>query len=264
MNKSSTFTIGAVAGIVTLTLAVPLLVQIAGAAGTSSSSPSPLSSWRSMMQHRIPTQQEVQAMADRDSAFLKNIDTLVTVEKTAKQAHLTALTAAAAIADDTQREAAVKKANEDERAAIQAAIAANSDLKGMMPFGPDFGGKGGPGMMGGRGENLSDLATKLGMSEADLKTALDGGKTIQEIAKEKGVTLPAPSMMGGRGPNLANLATKLGMSEADLQAALDSGKTIQQIAEEKGVTLPARTEGRGMHRGGMMNWGTSTSETTEQ
>jgi hypothetical protein len=125
-------------------------------------------------------------MATRDSLLLKNIDSMVTVLKSATQAHLTALNAAATITDDTQREAAVKKAHEDMRATMEAAIAANPELKGLMPFG------GGHGGMMGHGKG--DLAAKLGMTEAELKAAIDGGKTIEQIATEKGITLPARPM----------------------------------------------------------------------
>ena len=262
--KMNTFTLGAVAGVLTLALAVPVLAQISSAATSSSAVTT-----GQMKKHPVPTQQQVLDMAARDTAFLKNIDAFVAVQKTVKQAHLTALTAAAAITDDVQRDAAMKKANDDERTAMQAAITANPDLKSMTgDRGQGFGGgKGGPGMMGGRGLNTADLAAKLGMTEADLKAALAGGKTIQQLATEKGVTLPAPpakgsGMMGRGGPNIADLATKLGMTQADLQVALDSGKTIQQIATEKGVTLPPKKEGK---RGGfMMNRGPSDPETSPQ
>lgn len=183
MKKTYTFTLGAVAGITTLALAVPLLVQISSAAATGTGS----------FNRPVPTQQQVQDMATRDDAFLKNIDAFVVIQKSATQAHRDALSAAASIADDSERQAAVQQANLDQRAALQAALTANPDLKSsMMPFGGrGFGeGKGGPGMMG-RGQNTAALASKLGMTEADLKAALDGGKTIQQIAQEHGVTLPA-------------------------------------------------------------------------
>ena len=120
MNR---FTAGAVAGIVTIGLAIPLLAQVVSAASVKSST------------RPAQTQQQVTDMAARDAAFLQNIDALVTLEKSAAQAHETALTAAAGIVDPVQRSAAVKKANDDERAAIQAALTANPALKSaMMPF----------------------------------------------------------------------------------------------------------------------------------
>lgn len=53
-------------------------------------------------------------------------------------------------------------------------------------------GPGGPGGRGGHGPGarkvaLSAAATALGMTEADLRTALESGKTIAAIAKEKNV-----------------------------------------------------------------------------
>ena len=51
--------------------------------------------------------------------------------------------------------------------------------------GPGFGhGPGGP--HGGFGAHLSAAATYLGVTEAALRTSLEGGKTLADIAKEKG------------------------------------------------------------------------------
>ncbi|MEI8230418.1 MAG: hypothetical protein WCG83_04760 [Candidatus Peregrinibacteria bacterium] len=186
--KLSKYTIGAVAGIATLAVALPFVSQFTNAAGTGTP-----------FTHPILTQVQVQAMVTKDQAFLTNIDAFVTIQKNAVQAHETALTAAAAIADDTQRDAAVKKANTDERAAIQAALTATPAIQSaMMRFGGDRGfgeGKGGPGMMG-LGPNTAALATKLGMTEEDLKAALASGQTIQQIATAHGVTLPADNGKG--------------------------------------------------------------------
>jgi len=118
-----------------------------------------------------------------------------------------------------------------------------------------FGGRGGNhgGMMDGSARQ-EKLAETLGITTEELQTALAGGQTIEEIAAEKGVTLPArPEGFGGRGvPNLDKLAETLGMTVADLQAALDGGQTIEEIAAEKGVTLPARPEGFGGRGGELM------------
>lgn len=190
------FLLGAVAGITSVAIAVPLLAQMSSAASaTTTSSTTTSTTGRSWFgwKHTIPTQQQVTDMAAHDAAFLKNIDAFVTIQKGALEAHEAALTAAAAITDDTARDAAVKKANQDMRTTIEAAITANPDLKSAMMFGEH----GGP---GGHGPHMADLATKLGMTEAELKAAIDGGKTIQQIAQEKGITLPTPPMgMMGRG-----------------------------------------------------------------
>lgn len=48
---------------------------------------------------------------------------------------------------------------------------------------------GGPGGPGRGGPGLDAAATALGMEAADLRTALEGGKTVAEVAKTKGVDL---------------------------------------------------------------------------
>ncbi len=191
MNK---FTLGAIAGISALALAVPIIAQVSSAAtaaptnGTTASAAKPFT-------RPIPTQQQVLDMAAKDDAFLNNIDAFISLQKTAIEAHKTALTAAASVADATQRQAAVQKANDDERTAIQNGITANPGLKSASMMG--FGDRGPVGRGGSeRAPNSAALATKLGMTEADLKAALAGGKTIQQIAQEKGVTLPTRS--GGK------------------------------------------------------------------
>lgn len=189
----SKFTYGAVAGITTLALAAPFLVQLTNAADTATKPFTRLA----------PTQAQVQKMIARDDAFLGNVDAFVTVRKSATQAHRDALSAAASLTDDTQRHAAVQKANEAMRAAMQAALAANPDLKSALrPFGGGRGmmgaGKGGPGGMTGRGPDKADLAARLHMTEAELEGALESGKTIAEIATEKGIALPAGRGQGGK------------------------------------------------------------------
>ncbi len=229
------FTLGVIAGMSSLALAVPIIAQVSSAA----SAPTESGATNTAFSPRVipgSTQQSVQDLIARDNAFLANIDAMVTIQKNVAQTHIAALTAAASITDETQREAAVKTADQAERATVQNAITANAGLKSaMMPFG--FGGRGGSGH---DGPNSAELAAKLGMTETELKAALAGGKTIQQIATEKGVTLPASPMGFRHGPRNDMLAQKLGMTEAELQTALDSGKTIQQIAAEKGVTLPTR------------------------
>ena len=241
-----------IAGMSALVLAVPLFAQISSAASTTTPKTRP-----------ALTQQNVQDLVAKDKAFLTSIDAMVTVEKSAVQAHADALTAAASITDDAQRQTAVQKADQDERTAIQNAMTANADLKSaIMPFGHgglSFGSRGNF----GDGLKSAGLASKLGMTEADLKTALAGGKTIQEIATEKGVTLPAPQMMGGRrGFGSAMLATKLGMTQDELKAALAGGKTIQEIATEKGITLPTPPENGGRPMGD--HFGNRSSDSSAQ
>jgi hypothetical protein len=190
------FTLGVVAGLSSIALAIPLLSQISNAASADAST-STVTTTHMKPTRPLPTIQNVQDMITRDTAFLKNADAIVALQKSATQTHLTELTAAASITDDTARQAAVKKANDDERSAIQAGIVANPDMKtSMMPM-MRMGGHGGK-MQGGAAMQAA-LATKLGMTEADLKAELATGKTIQQIATEKGITLPTRAAMGAKG-----------------------------------------------------------------
>ncbi len=204
MNKS--FTYGAVAGISSLALAVPFLAQISSAASTGSS----VAALTSKAARPAPTQACVVALVAKDDAFLSNVDTMIAAQKTATQTHRNALNAAASITDDTQRQAAVKAADEAFRTAMKTAMdsqmtanktqmealktaCGNAGMGGGMHFemGMGMGGPGHGGMMKGhmRG-NPEALATKFGMTADELKAALDSGKTIEDIAKEKGITLP--------------------------------------------------------------------------
>ena len=210
------FTIGVITGMAALVAAVPAIAQISSAATPATTDATATTATND--QARAPkawvvpgsTVASVQEMITRDQDFLANVDASVSLQKTTTQAHLSALQAAASITDDAQREAAVKQAEDARRVAIDAAITANPNLKmGMM-----FGGHGGPGGPGGKhgGPDMAGLAAKLGMTETELKTAIDGGKTIQQIATEKGVTLPPRPAFGGRGhgPMGENDGTQLG------------------------------------------------------
>ncbi|MDB4978086.1 MAG: hypothetical protein JWM56_272 [Candidatus Peribacteria bacterium] len=117
MNK---FTLGVVAGVSSLVIAVPIVVQVAGAASGSSASS------KITMTKTVPSQACVQALVKKDDLFLANLDTVTAARKAATQAHKTALTAAAAITDDTQRQAAVQKAESDFRTAMQAVMVTKS------------------------------------------------------------------------------------------------------------------------------------------
>lgn len=148
------YIIGAAAGATSLAIAFPLVAQLASAATTTDGTTS------SRFANRpTPSQACVQAIADKDAAFLANVDTFIAAHKAAVQAHKNALTAAAALTDETQRKAAVDAAEEAFRAAMKAASdAQQTALKssidavktacGNAGFG--MGGFGGP-MMDGRG-----------------------------------------------------------------------------------------------------------------
>lgn len=99
---------------------------------------------------------------------------------------------------------------------------------------------------GGRGHGLEATAQVLGMTTDELKAALDSGKTLEQIAKEKGVDYAdvQAAMQAARGTEMRGLkggagldaaAKVLGMTTDELTTALQGGKTLEQVAEEKGV-----------------------------
>lgn len=195
MKKS--FTLGAVSGISALAIAFPVIAQIAGAQSSAAmvNAKKPgFTSRPGFHGERAPlSQEDVQAMIDQDNAFLLNVDAFVAIQKEAIQNHRIALQAAADIEDETARNEAVKTAHEAMRTFIEAAVEANPELKtAMMPFGHR-----GPGKHG-KGEKMRDhLEEKLGMTEEELEAALESGKTPEEIAEEKGITLPTRPAFGG-------------------------------------------------------------------
>ncbi len=111
------FTIGVAVGMTALTLAVPLIVQVSSAASGQSSSVGGMFRKREMP---APSQACVQALAGKDTAMLGTMDAMMAKHKAVMSAHRDALLLAADIQDETQRQAAVKKANEDMRTAMQA------------------------------------------------------------------------------------------------------------------------------------------------
>lgn len=191
-----TFTVGALTGMSALIIAVPALAQLSHAAQTmETTSANSVSSSLFGKQRPPMTVDQVQQMIERDDAFLKNIDALVAIQKTATEKHKAALTAALTLDDDTARQAALETAHQNMKKTMDDAIAANPDLKRMMPFGPGRHGR----HPGGHGRGPADLAQKLGMTQDELKAAFAAGKTIEQLAQEKGVTLPAPPL-GRPGP----------------------------------------------------------------
>ena len=181
MNK---FAIGAATGAVSLLVAVPLFSQIAGAQSVSSAAK------LSAKTRPVPTQTCVLAMADHETAMLSNIDAMIAAHKAAATAKRDALKAAAALTDDTARMEALKAAQEAFRTAMESTMkpknAAMTTLK--TACGDSFGI--GMGHMGGMKRQMHGKVTKkLGMTEDELKAAIDSGKTIEQIATEHGVTL---------------------------------------------------------------------------
>ncbi len=206
-----TFTTGAIAGASSLLLAVPLLAQMAGAASDTTSS----TAADALADRPVPSQECVKTMADHEGTMLAGLDTHIAAHKAALTAHHDALAAAATIVDDTARKNAIQKANEAMRTAMEAARPDDATMKAQMEAmhkacGDEFHfgmAMGAPGMMmkfdggpGGRGHGprMENLAEKLGMTDDELKAALEAGKTIPQIAEEKGVDLPEPPIHGER------------------------------------------------------------------
>ena len=123
-----------------------------------------------------------------------------------------------------------------------------------------------PGSFGAMGtehtQMLDTVANALGMTVDELQAELQAGKTIPQIAKEKGIDLTQlqstmqaehaaggmgmgghGSMAGGHGQAQETIANALGLTVEELQAELQAGKTVPQIAQEKGVDLATIHEG---------------------
>lgn len=199
-NDMNKFTLGAATGVTSLLIAVPLFAQMAGAASSSATT-------MTGKTRPVPTQTCVLAMADHETSMLSTIDARTAAHKAAAMAKRDALKAAAALTDDTERMEALKKAQEDFKAAMEStmktkdetSIAALKTACGdsfPMGMGGHMGGK-----EGMKGKMHGKLAEKLGMTVDELKAALESGKTIEQIATEKGVTLPERPM-GGNGKGM--------------------------------------------------------------
>lgn len=104
----------------------------------------------------------------------------------------------------------------------------------------------GPG--GGRGSlgsaELEAAAKVLGMTTDDLSAALKEGKTLEQLATEKGVDFQTvqdairaarPLRLGST--ELDAAAKALDMTTDELSTALKDGKTLQELADAAGVDL---------------------------
>jgi len=97
-------------GISSLVL-VPLLASAASSAsGTSANFP---------RERPVPSQECIQALVAKQDLVLSTFDATSVARKSAMQTHRDALSAAATLTDETQRQAAVQQANEDFRTAMQ-------------------------------------------------------------------------------------------------------------------------------------------------
>lgn len=106
----------------------------------------------------------------------------------------------------------------------------------------------GHGPHGGRGPldgaALDAAAKALGMTTDELTTALQSGKTLEQLATEKGVDFQTvqdairaarPLRLGST--ELDAAAKALDMTTDELSTALKDGKTLQELADAAGVDL---------------------------
>jgi hypothetical protein len=113
------------------------------------------------------------------------------------------------------------------------------------------------------GPFLDPVATYLGISSTDLRTALDNGQTLAQVAQAHGksasdlktlllnqestridqlintnfqqLRAQFPGRAGG--PFGADVATFLGISQNDLHTALQNGQTLAQVAQAHGKSV---------------------------
>jgi hypothetical protein len=196
MNK---FRLGIITGMSSLVIAVPVIAQVTSAQSSASAD---------VAGEAIPSQACVAAMADLEEAHLAQFDEMNAQRKQGIQTRITALNSAASITDDTARQEALDQMREDMKTQVESMkdSAVSDELQAAMDAvkaacGDTFklrfdAFKGEHPMIGKFTEKApAFIAEKLGMTKEELKAALDSGKTIPEIAEEKGVDLPMP----GRG-----------------------------------------------------------------
>ncbi|QXC62767.1 hypothetical protein KSP35_08275 [Aquihabitans sp. G128] len=132
--------------------------------------------------------------------------------------------------------AAAEKQLDEAKAALPDRIADLVDGKvpagGPGGFGGGHGGRGGPGGGFGRGQDLAVAAKAIGISEDDLRTALEDGKSIAEVAKAKGVS------------EQKVIDALVADAKAKLAEAVKSGKLTQAQADERSEDLADRTKDR--------------------
>lgn len=154
MNK---FTVGALAGMSSLLLAVPLIAQVAGAQTVPSSA----------ADRPVPTQACLQAMVGMEDVQLSHFDERTAEHKTAMQTKRDALAAVAAISDETARKAALQQMHEDMRASKDTEKTVPADVTAAMEAvrtacGEMFGGKKGHGKFMMKGPVDSTGSPRMG------------------------------------------------------------------------------------------------------
>ncbi|MGZ4335151.1 MAG: hypothetical protein ACXVRJ_12900 [Gaiellaceae bacterium] len=103
-----------------------------------------------------------------------------------------------------------------------------------------FGGRGGPGgMMGHHGDDLAAAAAYLGLTESDLATKLQAGKTLAQVADATS------------GKSASGLIDALVTHDkAELAQAVKDGKLTQAQADQIGTNLKQRITDQVNHTGG--------------
>lgn len=90
----------------------------------------------------------------------------------------------------------------------------------------------GPGGHGGRGPGLATAATALGLSEADLRTALESGKTLAQVAQDRGVSVDTL------------VKALVDAEKARIAQQVTDGRIAQAQADERLADLTARVTDR--------------------
>ena len=129
-------------------------------------------------------------------------------------------------------------------------VASTLESAGIGKGGP--GGHGGPGggFGGGPGADLGTAATALGLSEADLRTALESGKTLAQVASAQKVSVDTlvAALVKAEQARIAKEVTdgKLTQDKADERLK----DLTKRVTDRVNSTRPARPEGGKGDRGG--------------
>lgn len=134
----------------------------------------------------------------------------------------------------TEQKSRLQQAVTDGRLTQAQADARLAELQTQLPtqlstaFTPGLRG-GGRGMPGGfgPGASLTTIATTFGISESELMTALQGGKSVADVATEKNVTLDAV------------IAAIVAEQKTALQQAVTDGRLTQEQADQALARLQA-------------------------
>ncbi len=131
------------------------------------------------------------------------------------------------------------------------AIVGALDAAGPMGRGGD--GPGGRGM-GMGGEGLTAVAEVLGVTEADLRTALQGGQTLADVAAAEGVEVQTviDTLVTAAGTHLAEHVTAGDLTQEEADAKLTELTTRISDAVNNGGPIGG---GRGGEMGGMGGMG---------